>query len=137
MKYIVFAVVGVIIVIGVIVYSYGNYLDWLNAVKHETDRWAVIEDVNRDVMAVEPTSDNVWSELVLLHQSDNRMFVGGALGRYSNKWGFRFKPDNIIVAEVTVEGLQATIKHISTELDYWLDLGLAYVSCRVIQVHEL
>ena len=50
--------------------------------------------------------------------------------------GFRFKPETVAVAEVTAEGLQATIQYISENLDYWLDLGLAYVDAKVTEIHD-
>jgi hypothetical protein len=64
-----------------------------------------------------------------------RMFVGGIVEKYGNKWGFRFKPDSVTIAQVTAEGLQATIKYISENLDYWLD-GYAYVSSKVVETHS-
>jgi len=130
--------VAVIIVVVVVILSvavWANYVDSLNAVKHETNRWAVIEDSNGDRMAVEPIDDHVWLELVQLNQNGTRMFVGGIVERYDNKWGFRFKPDSVRVAEVTAEGLQATIRLISADIDYWLNLGWAYISAKVIEIH--
>jgi len=130
----------VVVLIGVIVSALGvtvwaNYVDYLNAVKHETNRWAVIEDVNGDKMAVEPVSNHVWSELVQLSQNGTRMFVGGIVERYDNKWGFRFKPDTVRVAQFTAEGLQATIRYMSGNIDYWLN-GWAYVSAKVVETHS-
>jgi len=114
-----------------------NYLDQLSALKHETDRWAAIQDVNGDRIAVEPTSDVVWEKLVQLHENKSELFVGSIIGEYGNKWGFHFKPENITIAEVTVEGMQATIRHISEDLDYWLGLGLmVYVSATVTEIHS-
>jgi len=131
--------VAVIIVVVVVILSvavWANYVDSLNAVKHETNRWAVIEDSNGDRMAVEPIDDHIWSELVQLNQNGTRMFVGGIVERYNNKWGFRFKPDSVRVAEVTAEGLQATMRDISENIDYWLNLGWAYISAKVIEIHS-
>jgi len=54
----------------------------------------------------------------------------------ATKWGFRFKPETVAVAEVTAEGLQATIQYISENLDYWLDLGWAYVDAKVTEIHQ-
>lgn len=104
------------------------------ALKHETNRWAVIEDVNGNRMAVETTNDNVWTQLVQLNENGTRMWIGGIVEKYGNKWGFRFKPETLTVAEVTAEGLQATIKYISENLDYWLD-GWAYVGAKVTAIH--
>jgi len=64
------------------------------------------------------------------------MFVGGIVERYDNKWGFRFKPDTIRVAQFTAEGFQATIRDISADIDYWLNLVWAYVSAKVVEVHS-
>jgi len=114
---------------------WANYRDLSNAVKHETNRWAVVEDVNGDRMAVEPVDDHVWSEIVQLNQNRTRMFVGGIVERYDNKWGFRFKPDSVRLAQVTAEGLQATIRYISENIDYWLN-GWAYVSAKVVEIHS-
>jgi len=38
-------------------------IDGLDALKHETDRWAVVEDVNCGRIAVASTSDVVWEQL--------------------------------------------------------------------------
>jgi len=130
----VLAILMVTVILGVAVWA--NYVDSLNAVKHETNRWAVIEDRNGDRMAVEPTSDQVWSELVKLNQNGTRMWVGGIVERYDNKWGFRFKPDTVTVAQVTAEGLQATIREINANIDYWLNLGWAYISAKVVEIHS-
>jgi len=126
--------IGVAVILSVAVWA--NYVDSLNAVKHETNRWAVIEDSNGDRMAVEPIDDHIWSELVQLNQNGTRMFVGGIVERYNNKWGFRFKPDSVRVAEFTAEGLQGTIRYISENIDYWLNLSWAYVSSKVIEIHS-
>jgi len=113
-----------------------NYLDYLSAVKHETNRWAVIKDINGDMMAVEPTNDDVWSELVQMNQNGTRTWVGGKVERYGNKWGFRFSPDTVIVAEVVAEGLQATIEFISSDIEYWENLDWAYVSSKVVEINS-
>jgi hypothetical protein len=70
-----------------------------------------------------------------LHQNQSTRFVGGIVERYENKWNFRFKPETVTIAEFTAEGLQATIRYISDNLEYWID-GWAYVSARVTQIHS-
>jgi len=121
------AALGVVVLI--------NYMRKLDSLKHETDRWAVIKDVNGDRIAVETVSDEVWSQLVQLNQNGSERFVGGIVVEYDNKWGFRFDPNNVTVAEFTAEGLQATIRYISENLDYWLD-GWAYVHAKVTEIHS-
>ena len=112
-----------------------NYMRELDALKHETDRWAVIKDVRGDRIAVETVSDEVWSQLVQLKENGSERFVGGIVVEYDNRWGFRFDPNNVTVAEFTAEGLQATIRYISENLDYWLD-GWAYVHAKVTEIHS-
>ena len=73
----------------------------------------MIRDVNGDVVSVEPTRDDVWSQLVRLNENSTRMWVGGEVERYNNKWSFRFKTGTIVVAQFTIEGAQATIRFIS------------------------
>ena len=127
--------ISIVVIAMVGAWVWASYVDSLNAVKHDTNRWAVIEDVNGDRMAVEPTSDQIWSELVQLNQNGSSRMVGGIVERYDNKWGFRFKPESVTVAEATAEGLQGTIQYISTHIDDWLD-GWAYVSSKVVEVHS-
>jgi hypothetical protein len=124
----------VVIVGGVLVW---NYFDRAKALRHETARWAVIEDINGCVMAVEPVRDETWNLLVELNQNGTRMWVGGVVEEYDNKWGFRFKPENVTVAQFTAEGLQATINYISENIDYWLELKWAYVNSGVIETHSV
>jgi len=128
------ALTVVLSIAGIFVWNYARErADYLNEIVHETDRWAVIEDVNGDHIAVEPTSDEVWNQLVELYQNKTVMFIGGIVEEYGNKWGFRFKPENITIAEFTAEGLQATIRYISGNLDYWLG-GWAYVNAKVTEI---
>lgn len=125
-------VVLVIAVVSLIVFW--TYVTADNALKHDTDRWAVIQDVNSDRIAVEPTSNQTWSQLSQLYSNKSVRWVGGIVEAYGNGWGFRFKPENVTAAEATAEGLQATIKYISENLDYWLG-GWAYVSASVTEIH--
>lgn len=130
---IVFLILVPVVALGLIAWT--RYLEELSALKHDTDRWAAIQDVRGDRIAVETTSDEVWSQLVQMSQNGNRRFIGGIVESYDNKWGFRFTPATLTVADFTAEGLQATISYISENLDYWLD-GWAYVQATVSEVHS-
>ena len=133
--YVAIALLIIVAVAALGVTIWASYLEELSALKHDTNRWAVIQDTNRDRMSVEPVGDDIWSQLVQLSQNGSRRLVGGVVEKYDNKWGLRFKPATVTVAEVTAEGLQATIKYISENLDYWLN-GWAYVSANVLEVHS-
>lgn len=139
MKRLIVSVVVALIALSVAGHLIWNQIsnrDYLSEIVHETDRWAAIQDINGDHIAVEPSNDEAWNQLVDLHQNGTRMWIGGIVEEYENKWGFRFKPENVTIAQITAEGLQATIQFISGNLDYWLDLGWAYVSAQVTEIHE-
>jgi hypothetical protein len=133
------AVLLVIAVIasGCIVWWYLNYTDYLSKTLHETNRWAVIEDSHGDIMAVETSKDEVWNTFVNLNQNKSEMWIGGIVEEYDNKWGYRFKPTTIIVAELTIEAAQTWIRGLSEDLDYWINTWAkeTYVLVRVIEIH--
>ena len=131
----------VIIAIAVVCYAvwiYVNQLDYSSKTLHETERWAVIRDSKGDIIAIETTGDQVWSVLSSLHQNQTAMWIGGVVESYDNKWGFRFKPDTIVIAQFTVEGGQSNIQGISGDLDYWINTWAkeTYVWARVAEIHE-
>ena len=132
----VFAIVAV--VVGYLVWAYVNHLDYLSKTMHETDRWAVIRDSKGDIIAVETTNHEVWNTLVSLHQNQTEMWIGGVVEEYENKWEFRFKPETIVIAQITIEGAQSNIQGISGELDYWINVWAkeAYVLAKVAEIHE-
>lgn len=103
------------------------------------NRIAIIEDVNGDRIGVEPTSDEVWNRLVELYHTRDKMWIGGVVEVFifirhdpNYPWGFHFKPETVIVAEITAEGLQTTIRDIGENIDYWRQLGQAYVFAKVV-----
>ena len=63
-------VLVVVIMASYSIWSYVNYLDYLNKTIHETGRWAVIMDSKADVMAIETTSNEVWNQLVDLRNKE-------------------------------------------------------------------
>jgi len=132
--YVVVAIIIVAVLVAAVFFFSGSNVD-PKALKHETNRWAVIEDVNGDQIAVETVRNETWAELVQLRQNVSRLWVGSFVEAYDNLWGFRFSPENLTVAEVTAEGLQANIKYISANLANWMG-QLAYVSAKVIDAHS-
>lgn len=126
------------VVVGYSILAYMDHLDYLSKVKHETDRWAVIMDSKGDIIAVETKYDQIWNMLDTLHRNHTAMWVGGIVEGYDNKWGFRFKPDTIIIAQITIEGAQSDIQGISGDLNYWMNVWTkeTYVLARVVEIHE-
>ena len=50
-----------------------NHLDYSSATKHDTNRWAAIQDVESSILAIEATDNTVWNQLVQLHQNGSEM----------------------------------------------------------------
>ena len=130
--------IAVIAVIGYSVWAYVNQQDYLAKTVHETTRWAVIRDSRGNIIAIEPTENEVWTVLRSLQQNQTAMWIGGVVEEYDNRWGFRFKPDTIVAAQFTVEGGQSNIQGISEDLDYWTTTWAkeTYVLARVAEIHE-
>lgn len=131
----------IIIFLGIIGYLllYGSTdSEYLSKTKHEAKRWAVIKDSKGDIIAVETGDSKVWFSLKNLNQNQSAMWIGGIIEEYGNYWGFRFKPDSIIIAEITIEGAQSNIKAISQDLDYWINTWAkqTYVFAKVEEIHE-
>lgn len=130
------AVVAVLAVVFSAIFYWGLQTYYLNPnpIVHETDRWAVIKDMNDDLLAVEPSDNAVWDQLVQLNQTGTTKWIGGIVQAFGGRWGFRFAPENITIADITAEGLQTTIKDLSSNFDYWVDTQ-AYVSAAVVEIH--
>lgn len=133
-------IVGVVVVIIFVsaFLFYFNNADYLNKTKHDTQSWVVITDSKGDIIAVETIDSNVWNTLKALSLNQTEMWIGGFIELYDNFWGFRFSPDSIVIAEITIEGAQSNISGISRDLDYWIDVwgNQAYVLARVSELHE-
>jgi len=135
-KKVIIIITAIFIIISFSLISFGLiYSLRMKALKHETNRWAVIKDVNDDKIAVETTNDAIWNQLVNLHSNGSQMFVGSIIDEYNSKWGFRFRPINLTIATITAEGLQATLLYIKENLDYWLG-GWAYTTSLVVEINN-
>ena len=120
------------------IYWYLTSSEYFSKTKHESERWAVIQDTKNDVIAVETSGEDIWISLKNLNQNQSEMWVGGIVEEYDNHWGFRFDPDTIITAEITIEGAQSNIQGISEDLNYWINVWTkqVYVLAKVIEIHE-
>ena len=115
-----------------------NSIYYSEKTKHDTDTWAVIEDSKGDIIAIETTKHSVWDTIVNLHNNQTEIWIGGIVEEYDNHWGFRFRPDTTVIAEITIEGAQSTIQGISEDLNYWIITWgkEAYVFSKVVERHE-
>ena len=110
-------------------------MEYLSATKHDSGHWAVIQDIEGSILAIETTKNRVWDQLVQLHQNGTEMWIGGVVERYDNKWGFRFNPETIIIAQFTIEGAQTTIRFLSEDIEYWINFGIAYIGSTVREIN--
>ena len=128
----------VIVILAFLIYTYWINSDYSNKTKHETNRWTVITDSKSDIIAVETSDSNVWETLTNLNANQTEMWIGGIVEEYDNYWGFRFNPDTIIIAEITIEGAQSNIQAISEDLNYWINIWQkqTYVLAKVTEIHK-
>jgi hypothetical protein len=133
--------IGSVCVIVIAVSALVGWNQFLAVASTGANRLAVIEDVHGNRIAVEPVSDDVWNKLVELYHSGEEMWIGGSVETFltirpdpNYRWGFRFKSETIIVAEIIAEGLQSTMREISENLDYWLGIGRSYVLATVTDI---
>ena len=114
-----------------------EYTDYIEETVHDTYKWAVIEDSQGKHIAVETTIDATWNELRNLNLNKTRVFIGGKIEEYNNKWGFRFKPDSILIARYESKNGHGNIEQISSNIDYWKNVGIVYVYVKITEIHIL
>lgn len=131
-------IVIVMFVIGFSVWTLWISLDYSEKTKHETSKWAVIADSKGEIIALETTNPDVWDTLVSLYDNQTEMWIGGIIEEYDNYWGFRFKPDTIIIAQITIEGAQSNIQGINENLTYWMNVWTkeTYVLAEVLEINQ-
>jgi len=96
----------------------------------------LVEDSSGDrmVIQVDLSRDDAIRALTEMCEAGRPRWVGGKLEVFANKFGFRFKPDTVVVAEFTAEGLQASkYRTIQADFDYWRGLGTVYILGRVVR----
>lgn len=95
----------------------------------------LVEDIDGDQMTihVSPNRQEAIEALMEMSRTGERMWVGGEIERYENEFGFRFKPDTIVVAEITAVERQASkYKFIQDDFEYWKGLGTIYILGKVV-----
>lgn len=119
------------------IWLYTNQMDYSEKTVHETNRWVVISDSRGDIIAVETNDQQIWNTIVDLNKNKTTMWIGGIVQLYGNKWGFRFNPNTIVIAEITIEGAQSNIIGISNDIDYWINTWAkeTYVLAQVIELY--
>jgi hypothetical protein len=98
----------------------------------------VIRDSHGTTIRLYVADNEVWQKLQTMKEQHLHKWVGSKLLRDNQSvLGFRFDPENLVVADFTAEGLQTWLLDISGRLEYWLDLGLAYVWAEVLDANIL
>ena len=112
-------------------FLFGNFS---KDIKHETTRWAVIEDYNGNQLAIEPENTTIWEEIVEFRKNESHMYVGyltGLIVPYDNFWQFRFEPSTITVHwSISSRSSDARIIYVANNLDSLLyqEFGINVVS---------
>jgi len=103
----------------------------------KTANLCTIQDVNGDRLEIQVNNETVWQQILEMHRTGQRKWVGGKLINATNAWGFTFDPDTIIVANFTAEGLQTTLEQIKADPDYWFNIvgGICYIGAIVTEVN--
>ncbi len=137
-NFVILSILILAITFATLVLVFVNDANYPSKTKHDTLRWIVIVDSHEDIIAVETSSREVWDTLKALYLNQTEMWIGGIVEEYNNYWGFRFRPDSIVVAEITIEGAQSNIQGIGGDLNYWLNVWSkqVYVLATVSELHE-
>lgn len=97
----------------------------------------LVEDPAGDRMIIEVDlgRQEAIDALIEMHRTGQRKWVGGEIESFDNEFGFRFKPNTIIVADFTAEALQAVrYRTIQEDFTYWQGLGTVYIEGGVLAV---
>jgi len=130
-------VIVFVIIALLMIYQRVHYLNYLSETAHLTNKWVVIEDSKGNRIAVETTDEYIWDEFDKLNRNKTKVFIGGEVVEFSNKWGFRFNPTTISILRSVPQEYQGTIDGISSNLEYWKAQDEVYVFVKVTEVHYL
>ncbi|MCJ7424727.1 hypothetical protein MUP01_10745 [Candidatus Bathyarchaeota archaeon] len=98
----------------------------------------LIRDSHGTTIRLYVWDEGVWQKLQTMKQQNLHKWVGSKLLRDSQSvLGFKFDPENVVVADFTAEALQTWLLDISNRLEYWLDVGFAYVWAEVLDANIL
>lgn len=95
----------------------------------------LVEDPDGDRMGiqVDPSRKEAIDALREMHGTGEAKWVGGEIESFENEFGFRFKSDSIVVADLTAEGAQAVFyRTIQGDFAYWQAFGVVYVEGKVV-----
>jgi len=104
-------------------------------IKHETTRWAIIEDNLGNRLAIEPDNTTVWKMLVECNKPTLYAYIEGIVVPYENLWQFRFEPLTISVHNGNIRSMNANIQYIASNLDHFLfnESGINIVKIEIFE----
>jgi len=128
-----------ILVILLLIFGYPTYFFILNNskdIKHETNRWAIANDIEGNLIAIEVSNSSLWEELQFDYELnlDSEICIIGLIIAYNNLWGFRLEPSTVHL-ESPYSRSSATILEIANSLDYYLSsqYGIKLYSMRFFE----
>lgn len=99
-----------------------------NPVEHEEQtapgKHLVLIQNYSDTMWIGTHSDSLGEVMRTKVGDRNEYWIGGRVVPDEDyPWGFYFDPNTIVIAEMTVEGMQTTIRQIAEDTDYFANNG--------------
>lgn len=128
-------IIFTVVIIGLL-FGYPTYFLLFNLskdIKHETTKWAIIEDTFGNRLAIEPSSEFVWDELLHPEENVTSISIWGTITSYDNLWQFRFEPTSIHV--VYNMRSSPSISEIADDLERFLDSdrGIIFDSIKIFE----
>ena len=139
MKRIKLIITTFVLIFALVSLIYWGRLNYFDETKHNGDIWATIEDSKGNLISIDfpNTDNNIWDTLVKLNRNGTKIFIGGIIEQYQNKWGFHFKINSIEILRSVSEDRQANIEQISSDLNHWENGQVVYIYSKVVETHIL
>jgi len=139
MKRIKLIIVTFVLIVVLVSLIYWGRLNYFEETIHSSDIWATIEDSKGNLISIDfpNTDNNIWDTLVKLNRNGTKIFIGGIIEQYQNKWGFHFKINSIEILRSVPGDKQANIEQISSDLNHWENGQVVYIYSTVVETHIL
>jgi hypothetical protein len=139
MKRIKLIIVTFVLIVVLVSLIYWGRLNYFEETIHSSDIWATIKDSKGNLISIDfpNTDNNIWDTLVKLNRNGTKIYIGGIIEQYQNKWGFHFKINSIEILRSVPEDRQANIEQISSELNHWENGQVVYIYSTVVETHIL
>ncbi len=115
-------------VILVLLFGFPTYFLIINNsedIKHETNRWAIIEDIDGNQLAVDMSNSSIWEQIRKVYETNlsSHIFIYGIVVSYDNSWQFRLEPSTVFACKTNyIRMPPRTIIEIRNNLEWHLSM---------------